>query len=245
VPAFAGFTVAIYAGDLGGRPAAHAACAAELPGAHLCHASEYLLSNSATPVPASGAWLDASATPTDSLAIEGSHTFGRYTGASCLSFTSTSTSYAGTYLQTNGEVTWGGSACQTARPLACCNGAPKIVFAGFTAATITGSAGGRPAVHAMCSAEFPGAHLCHAAEYLRSNSATTIPAGGAWLDASVDEAEGLTIEAAPSYGRYTGASCLSFTSASTSYAGTYLQTNGEVTWGGSACQTARPVACCF
>jgi hypothetical protein len=120
VPAFAGFTVATFNGSIGGRPAAHGACGAEFAGAHLCHASEYILSNSGTPVPAAGAWLDASIAPDDSFAIEGSHRYGRNTNDSCLSFTSASTSYSGTFLQTNGEVTWGTSTCQTARRVACC-----------------------------------------------------------------------------------------------------------------------------
>jgi hypothetical protein len=217
----------------------------EFAGAHLCHASEYVLSNSATPIPAVGAWIDASVTPTDALTVEGSHRFGRNTNYSCLSFTSASTSYTGTYLATNGEATWGGSTCQTARPLACCNGAPKVLFAGFTPASYTGNMGGRPAVHAVCGAAFPSSHMCHATEYFRTNSATPVPAAGAWLDASVDEDDGLTVEGAPGNGRNTNYSCLSFTSASTSYTGTYLATNGEATWGGSTCQLARPVACCY
>ncbi len=245
VASFAGFTAATYSGNMGGRPAAHAACGAVFTGAHLCHASEYVLSNSATPVPATGAWLDASITPSDSFTVEGSHLFGRNTDSSCLSFTTTSSSYTGTYLQANGEATWGSSNCGTSRALACCNGTPKIVFAGFTTAAYTGSMGGRPAAHAICGAELPGSHLCHAAEYVRSVSDETVPAGGAWVDASVDHAGGFTVEGAPSFGRNTDSSCLSFTTASTSYTGTYLQTNGEATWGSSNCQTARRLACCF
>ena len=245
IPSFAGFTVATYNGNIGGRPAAHAICAAAFAGGHLCHASEYVLSNSATPVPATGAWLDNSVTPDGSLTPEGSHLFGRNTDNSCLSFTTNSTSYSGSYLQANGEVTWGSSNCQTNRPLACCNGAPKIEFAGFTPASYTGNMGGRPAVHAICDAAFPGAHLCHAAEYVRSVSSEPIPAGGAWLDTSIDSTGGLTPEGAPSFGRNTDESCLSFTTNSTSYAGSYLMTNGEVTWGSSNCQTARPLACCY
>ena len=243
-PGFAGFTVATFNGSLGGRPAAHAACGAEFSGAHLCHASEYLLSRSATNVPAAGAWLDASATETDSsLVLQGSTTYGRNTSYSCQSFTTTSNSFSGTYLQPSGAVTWNSGVCNLVRPLACCNGAPKHVFAGFTAGTYTGNLGGRPAVHAICNAEFSGAHLCDATAYLRSVSATPITTE-AWLDASADLDGGLTLQGVPSSGPNTGYSCQSFTTTSNSFSGTYLQTSGAITWNSGVCATPRRIACC-
>ena len=119
-PGFAGFTVATFTGNIGGRPAAHSACATEFDGAHLCHASEYLLSTPSGAIPASGAWLDASVTWDDSLTLQGAPSFGRNTGVSCQSFTVSLTGYNGTYLQPNGSIIYGSSnVCTTARPLAC------------------------------------------------------------------------------------------------------------------------------
>jgi hypothetical protein len=228
---------------MGGRPNAHAICEAEFGDAHLCHASEYILSNSATPIPASGAWLDSSVQPDGGITREGSHRFGRYTGTSCLSYTTTSAQFNGTVLFPAGDA-FASSTCQTARPLACCNGEPKIVFAGFTPATTTGNLGGRPTAHALCGAAFPGAHLCHAAEYLRANSPLAIPADGAWLDSSVGDTGGITREGGPSFGRYTGTSCLSYTTTSAQFNGTVLFPAGDA-FASSTCQTARSLACCY
>ena len=126
----------------------------EFGDAHLCHASEYLMSNSATPIPAVGAWLDASVLPDGATTRDGSHRFGRLTGGACQNYTTTLAAYSGTVLLPDGDPVVS-STCGTARPLACCNGEPKIVFAGFTTPT-TGNLGGRPAAHAMCGAAFPG-----------------------------------------------------------------------------------------
>jgi hypothetical protein len=184
--------------------------------------------------------------PDGAATLQSAPAFGRYTVNSCLSWTSTSTSYAGTYVQPNGSIATGsGAVCTAVRPLACCNGAPKHVFAGFSASSYTGDIGGRPAAHAICNAEFAGAHLCHGAEYLRSVSASPIPAEGAWLDCSTDASGNAVIQGAPSYGRYTVNSCLSWTSASTSYAGTLVQANGSLAVGSGVCSVARRIACCY
>jgi len=60
-------------------------------------------------------------------------------------------------------------------------------FAGFTSLPYTGAQGGRQNMNTLCAAEFGDAHLCHAAEYYLTNSATPFPAGGAWLDPSVSD----------------------------------------------------------
>jgi hypothetical protein len=244
-PGFAGFTVATFTGSIGGRPAAHAACIAEFAGAHLCHASEYLLANSWSPVPAAGAWLDASITPDDTPVYHGAHAYGRYTTNSCSNWTNAASGFAGTFVQTNGSIVSGSGVCGATRPLACCNGAPKHVFAGLSAATYTGDIGGRPAVHAICNAEFAGAHLCHAAEYLRTVSASPIPAEGAWLDASIDLTGVPTYQGAPAAGRYTTNSCSNWTNAGTGFAGTFVNTNGAIVSGSGVCNAARRVACCY
>ncbi|MFT3767585.1 MAG: hypothetical protein QM820_19190 [Minicystis sp.] len=227
--------------------AAHSACAAEFAGAHLCHASEYLLSRSATAVPAAGAWLDSSVDQGGSQVLNGLYTYGRHTGYSCTSFTSAGATGSGTYVQPSGAVTWGSSnVCSAVRPLACCNGAPKIVFAGLSSSSYTGNIGGRPAANAVCNAEFSGAHVCHAAEYLRSASTVTVPPEGAWVESSADPNGSQTLQGAPAFGLHTGYSCTSFTSASTTGSGTYIQPSGGVTWGSSnVCSTSRRIACCY
>jgi hypothetical protein len=64
-------------------------------------------------------------------------------------------------------------------------GEAAATFAGFSTATaIGGTIGGREKMHALCAAQFTGSHLCHMGEYGASNSATTPPAAGAWIDAS-------------------------------------------------------------
>jgi hypothetical protein len=59
--AFAGFTSTAVNGAIGSREQMHAMCAAQFAGSHLCHTAEYQLANSSVPVPADGAWIDASA----------------------------------------------------------------------------------------------------------------------------------------------------------------------------------------
>ena len=49
---------------------AHAACAAEYPGSHLCYSSEYERAASTVPLPAGGAWADTS-TVNDFIEING------------------------------------------------------------------------------------------------------------------------------------------------------------------------------
>lgn len=232
---------------MGGRTVAHGACAAEFPGSHLCHASEYILSTPAGAIPVSGAWLDASVDFDDGPSVNGSVLFGRYISNSCVSYTSDLSGYTGTYVQPNGGVTYSSSGvCNVVRPLACCNGAPKHVFAGFSASAYTGNLGGRAAAHAICGNEFPGSHMCHAAEYLRTVSSVPVPVPGAWLDASVDSADGPSVNAGPAFGRYTSNSCVSFSSDLSGYTGTYVQPNGGVTYSSSGvCNVARRIACCI
>jgi hypothetical protein len=246
-PGFAGFTVATFTGNIGGRTVAHGACAAEYPGAHLCHASEYLLSTPAGAIPAAGAWLDSSVSWDDSSTVNASPLFGRYTGNSCVSFTTAASGYNGTYVQPNGGVTYSSAGiCGVARPLACCNGAPKHVLAGFSAAAYTGNLGGRAAAHAICKNEFAGSHMCHASEYLRTVSSAPVPAPGAWLDSSTDPNGAASINGAPAFGRYTGNSCVSFTTDASGYNGTYVQPNGGVTYSSAGvCGVARRIACCL
>jgi hypothetical protein len=72
----------------------------------------------------------------------------------------------------------------------------------------------------------------------------TVPAAGAWLDASVDDEGTATREGGPGFGRYTHASCESYTSTSAAFTATVLLSSGEVSFT-STCSTARSLACCY
>ena len=248
VGSFAGFTTTTYTGAIsGGRIAAHAACAAAFSGGHLCHAAEYIQSNSGTTVPPSGAWLDASISDTESDAFNngmaGSGRYVAYNGT-CDSWSNASSSYYGTVVTPTGGIATQG--CNASRVLACCNTPSKTRFAGFTTSATTGSASGRPAMHGRCASAFPGSHLCHATEYIRSNSATVVPASGAWVDPSL--ARGSTDRwnsGMPASGRYVyyNGTCDSWSNASSSYYGTSITTNGGVVTQG--CNASRTLACCY
>ncbi len=238
---FAGFTSGTFNGNVGGRNAAHATCAAAFAGAHLCHAAEYLITESTAPVPAAGAWIDASIDVNGSSTITGaSPLFGRYTGGVCLNWTTSSSSYNGYVVGADGAVA--SASCTSTHQLACCNGAPRVALAGVTSANAPMN--GRVQMHALCNASFAGSHLCHAAEYLRADSGASIPAGGAWIDASIDLNGSSTITGASSlFGRYTGGVCLNWTTTSSSYNGYVVGVDGAVA--SASCTVAHPAACCF
>jgi hypothetical protein len=238
---FAGFAPGTFNGNIGGRIAAHATCAAAFAGAHLCHVSEYLLSESTAPVPAAGAWIDSSMDITGGTTVSGaSPLFGRFTGGVCSSWTSSSASGNGYVIGADGAIA--SVACSTAHQLACCNGAPRVAFAGVTSANAPMS--GRVAMHALCDANFSGAHLCHVAEYLRADSGAAIPASGAWIDSSMNASGGTTVSgASPVFGRFTGGVCSSWTSSSASGNGYIVGADGAIA--SVACSVAHPAACCF
>lgn len=269
--AFAGFTVAKTDGNGGGRDGMHARCAAEFPGAHLCHVAEYQLTNSATTVPAAGAWLDPSILPyalttSDDQTIEGGPGFGRedfsYT---CSSWTSNANSGTwssmylrpdGVTIRTSSNTSPAPAACDAQRSLACCNGAPKVAFAGFTTVQPDGAGfgTGRPGMHAACSAQFAGSHMCHIAEYLRTGSGTPVPAAGAWLDPSVNERDDVVTGGAARFGRMTSRfTCNGWTTntATGSWSSTHLDVDGSAHLQSSntfpqqvGCTAHRPIACC-
>jgi len=252
---FAGFTAATTSGASGGREAMHAKCAAEIAGSHLCHVAEYYLANSATQPPSGGAWIDASGGTDGGFEPYGindavaSTTSGRYTGRhpydNCSSWTTT-TQASGLSLEPNGAFL---RACAGQRVLACCATPYRERFRGFTVATVAGAAGGRSAMHARCSTEFPGAHLCHAAEYQRASPATSPPASGAWIDASgFALRDGAVVEssvASANAGRWTGRAiyenCTNWVDADSSLAG-YTVKPGLVS--SASCANPRPLACC-
>jgi hypothetical protein len=258
---FAGFTTATFTGNIpNGRVGAHAACAAEFAGSHLCHASEYLLANSAVPVPSVGAWIDASTAVADgTVTFSASPLFGRYQSSACGGqWNNASTGTSGPVVFPTGHVGTdtnafsGGQYCARQRPLACCNGASRAKFRGFTTQTFNGNIpGGRVGAHAACATQFSGSHFCHASEYLRANSAAPVPATGAWIDASSSLDGTVTFGASTAFGRYPTAACGGqWNNASTGTSGPVVFPTGHVGTdtnafsGGQYCATQRPLACC-
>jgi hypothetical protein len=101
-------------------------------------------------------------------------------------------------------------------------------------------------MHTLCTTEFPGSHLCHASEYIRSCSSTTVPSTGAWLDPSTANGTGTSNSGMPGSGRnlFSGTTCNAWSDATTSYSGTWVAANGLVVTSGY-CNTTRAVACCI
>ena len=251
---FAGITSATYAGSVGGRALMHDRCDAEFPGSHLCHAGEYHLATTATSVPAGGAWIDASCSSVngDDVLVSttiGSRQMGRWLAPGNTSYCSGWTS-AGTGPVITTEGNTASATCETPHPLACCDSPYHEQFAGFTAATTDGDFGGRRVGHLACATEFPGSHMCHAAEYIRSASNAVVPAGGAWIDPSAAPADfhddGLAITTqcgSVDYGRYGGrnnsVNCNGWSGAA-SY-GLTVQNDGLRT---VLCTQVAHIACC-
>jgi hypothetical protein len=246
---FIGFTTATTAGNVGSREGMHAICAAQFPGSHLCHMSEYALATPATPVPAAGAWTDlsgyAGASASELTNQVGTTLTGRYAGPdyvyNCMNWTVTTNT--GLVAQPAGPAT---ASCSSALPLACCVTPYREKFVGL-AGSVTGNQGGREQMHALCAAQYAGAHMCHFAEYYRAASPVALPAGGAWADLSGytgGSASELTLEIAPvNVGRYYGPdyvyNCMNWTV--TTNTGLTLGPAGA---GTASCSTTRPVACC-
>jgi hypothetical protein len=249
---FAGFTASVYSGAItNGRPGAHAICAAAFSGAHLCHVAEFVQANVAVSTPGTGAWIDASIFVEGSEAITNNGMPGSGRNYSsiqvCSSWSSAASAGAGTIIDNRGGVA--SDACSSSHALACCNTPSKTRFAGFTTITTTGAGGGRSAMHALCARTFANAHLCHVAEYIRANSAVTVPTGGAWLDPSVGSGyatSSRTNVAMPSSGRHLLATttCDSWTKSVGLVAGTSVSVNGDI-GSSTSCGVARSAACCY
>jgi Collagen triple helix repeat (20 copies) len=255
--AFIGFTSTTTLGNLGSREQAHAFCAAQYAGSHLCHFVEYELAAPATTPPAGGAWLDSSTYPGTGSTVVDSDTAsflaGRYVGvnAGCQNWTAL-TNGSGQTLQATTVAPSGltSTNCTVAHALACCVSPFLEKFAGLSAPTL-GNPGSREQMHALCGAAYAGSHMCHFSEYYRTQNTTSLPAGGAWIDGSTALGGTSTIAdsdtAAWAVGRYVGvnAGCQNWT-ALTNGSGQTLQ--GEiVTPSGTAstnCSVAHPIACC-
>jgi hypothetical protein len=239
---FAGFTATTHTGNVAGRPGAHAICNAAFAGSHLCHAAEYLQSNSGTTPPMSGAWIDNS-TSGSGVNNSGTPGSGRYlAGSDCSYWTHSGSGSSGLWLNAQSILTTTGD-CSASRSLACCNTPGKVRFAGFTATATSGNFGGRAKMHAACSAAFPGSHFCHAAEYLRATSPTTPPMSGAWIDNSTS-GSGVNNSGTPGSGRYlAGSDCSYWTHGGSGSSGLWLNASGILTTTGD-CSNSRVLACC-
>ena len=179
------------------------------------------------------------------MANNGSVKAGRYLGAySCSSWNNTGGGDYGTTVNSLGTIDVYGD-CSTARPLACCNTPTKARFAGFTTSTVTGAAGGRWKMHALCAAAFTGAHMCHAAEFVRANSAAAVPSDGAWIDSSTVSSTAVANSGVTDSARYLGAySCSSWNNSGGGDYGTYVNQLGAVDVYGD-CSKGRAVSCCL
>lgn len=256
--AFAGFTTTLVTGALGSREQMHARCAAAFTGAHLCHDVEYQLAHATTPVPANGAWIDASAAADGAYELDGAAvtavaatSSGRLTSRhiymNCASWTTTSTS-SGAVLSPGGVYV---ESCYESHVLACCSTPYAETFRGLTPTAYNGNAGGRAVMHARCAAAYAGSHLCHAAEYDRAHATTIPPVNGAWLDASgFASPDGGTVATGvagdPStIGRWTSRhiydNCENWTTLSSTTSGTTIRPGLTSS---QSCSFARPLACC-
>jgi hypothetical protein len=135
--------------------------------------------------------------------------------------------------------------CSAGHPLACCNSPTKARFAGFTTSTTTGAASGRWKMHALCSAAFTGAHMCHASEYIRASSGGSVPSSGAWIDPSTVNGSDIANSGMTQSARYIGGyACSSWTATGGGDYGTTVNTAGNIDVYGD-CSSARAIACCL
>ncbi len=102
-------------------------------------------------------------------------------------------------------------------------------------------------MHGLCATQYVGSHMCHVAEYYRTQNATPLPTGGAWADGSGYAAGNsieATIQVAPvNAGRYLlsdpSFNCNGWSGTTSS--GAIVQASGPTT---ASCNVARPVVCC-
>ena len=224
---FAGFTSATTSGGAAnGRQGMHALCAAAFAGSHMCHASEYTLTNSPIDPPTEGAWLD----PSYETGLSGVRSLN---GVACQSWTVGATLNSGLYL--TAAAGFDNADCSKRKPVACCNSPARTQVAGFTSMTTRGNPGGRTKMHQLCAAEFAGAHLCHLIEYVRAHDPKAIPSGGAWVDPSAGSSATSTRELG-------GVSGANWTIGGTLNSGLYLTAAGGTDL--ADCAKAKSLACC-
>ncbi len=176
---FAGFTTALYAGNLGGYPGANTKCSAEFPGSFLCTRPDYDQANTAVGPGSTGAWIDY---PRSSDGTRGANSC-YLGGAGVWTYSGVavgSSGQSGSTMLPTGDYT--SAICNLQKPLACCRAASRVVFRGFTVSTFSGNLGGYPGANAKCSAEYAGSFLCTRSDYDQANTAVGPPASGSWID---------------------------------------------------------------
>ena len=176
---FAGFTAAIYTGNLGGYPGANTKCSAEFPGSFLCTRPDYDQANTAVGPGGTGAWIDYARSSDGTRAANSCYLGGggvwTYSGPAV-----GSSGQSGSTLLPTGDYT--SAICNLQKPLACCRASSRVVFRGFTVATYTGNLGGYPGANGKCSAEYASSFLCTRTDYDQANTAVGPPSSGAWID---------------------------------------------------------------
>lgn len=240
--ALAGYTAAKFNGNLGGRIGAHLKCQAEFPGSHYCHVAETIDANPSA-YSTAYVWIDTSTADTFTPVFDSATLFsGRLAGdtSTCAGWTSSySTDSGAVFNYSTAQV---GSGCNATYSIACCFSDAARPFVGFTAAPVALDTRGRPALHQACAAEFPGAHFCHSAEYVRSDSTETVPVNGAWMDSS-SHGETSGTRFAGRYGRASSTyNCSGWMYQLAGPTGVFVQPNGNVGRGG--CEVVRNLACC-
>jgi hypothetical protein len=123
-------------------------------------------------------------------------------------------------------------------------GFEMVEFAGYAGTDLTGSiADGRAGANALCDDAFEGAHLCHAAEFLRTANLDTVPETGAWLDPSATPTgDSIYVGGSPTFGRATvnNLSCGNWNSISGN--GVAVLAAGTIRT--ASCNAPRALACC-
>jgi hypothetical protein len=242
--AFAGYTAAVYDGNLGGPIGANAKCAAEFVGSHLCTDREFMWAgvSSAPASPDAGFWMDDS----------------RFSSQSAPNFFPRDRDYSGCqewvsnvgagnfwhfWQQTGISMVDGYNVCNVPRQLACCRSPHAGWFRGYTTALYDGNLGGPIGANQKCSAQFPRSHLCTDREFMWAGTSVSSGAAGFWMDDSR-----FSSQSAPNFfprdRDYSG--CQEWVSnAGAGNFWHYWQPTGISTVDGyNVCNVARQLACC-
>ena len=228
---FAGFTTALYTGNLGGQVGANQKCQAEFSGSYFCTVADFDSTESTVAPPTSaGTWIDYDRSVAGARSISSCASgLGAWTTASSSSSGANLTQAGSFYSSTN---------CANSKPLACCRGgAARVAFRGYTATVYTGVLGGQMGANQKCQAEYPGSYFCTVADFDSTNGVVYPPtAAGTWIDYDRSVAGARSISSCASgLGAWTTASSSSSGSNLTQMASFYSSTN---------CANSKPLACC-
>jgi hypothetical protein len=133
-------------------------------------------------------------------------------------------------------------------------GSSAPVFQGFSSGTVAGNAG-IIGLQSACNASFSGSKICSSAEFANSTYKSATLSGTAWLlpvlekgkeGYVVEKTSGFTVQTDFAQTKFT---CAGFTSNTAREYGLFVTAtggfqNGDLTSGGTACDTVRAVACC-